>query len=273
MKILGISTSYRKRGNTDILVNQALFAAKEKGAQTRFIRPADLKLIPCTGCMKCVFKNEDCVFKDGLVEIMEGLRWADSVVLGAPTYLLGVNSIMKNMQDRLIIFGLNRELKGKTGMVVTPAGVPGWEPFVKEQLMTFFLFTGMKPVDCFVGYAQGPGEILGNAEAMERAARGGVALAQGVSDYLGEDVGCPICHIDRVQNRDGKEYCALCDIYGTWQREGGVRRFIPDPGKEPRFSENEMRIHFHEYILASGPRFKANMRQITKDVDAFFSKG
>ena len=108
MNILGISTSWRAWGNTDIMVKTALNAAKEAGAQTKMLNPARWELKPCTGCMSCMFKEVDCVIKDRFQEIIEGLRWADGVVVGSPTYILEGNSVLKNIQDRLLGFGRTR---------------------------------------------------------------------------------------------------------------------------------------------------------------------
>ena len=173
MKVLGLATSVRKWGNTDLLVHAALNAARAEGAETRMIRVADLELKPCNGCMACVFKQVDCVIPDRLGELLEAMRWADALVLGAPTYILGANGVLRNLQDRMIGLGQTRELAGKTGIALAPAGIPGWEPFVLQQVSQLLLFAGMKVVDQFVGYGQGPGEILDSEKAMTRAARGG----------------------------------------------------------------------------------------------------
>jgi multimeric flavodoxin WrbA len=271
MKILGISTSRRTWGNTDIMVKTALHAAKEAGAETKMLNPASWDLKPCTGCMSCIFKEVDCVIKDRFHEIIEGLRWADAVVLGSPTYILEGNSVLKNIQDRLLGFGHSRELEGKLGLSLAPAGVQGWEGSVLTQLSRLFLFTGMKVVDQFVGHAQGPGEILYDEGAIERAKRGGRALAAGESAYLGDPGICPSCHLDDVMVRpEGKAYCQLCNLTGDWSEVGGEWKFTPDKGPEmARFSRDEIARHNNEKILPSGPRFKKNIKEIMGRVAAF----
>jgi multimeric flavodoxin WrbA len=53
MKILGISGSPRAKGNTDILVQEALKAASEMGADQEFIAISGKNIKPCNGCATC----------------------------------------------------------------------------------------------------------------------------------------------------------------------------------------------------------------------------
>ena len=53
MKILGIVGSPRKGGNTEILVEEALTATREAGAQTKVILLVDKNIAGCDGCSSC----------------------------------------------------------------------------------------------------------------------------------------------------------------------------------------------------------------------------
>lgn len=270
MNVLGVSASCRSWGNTDLLVQHALGGARGEGAETRFLRLTDLELRPCTGCMACVFKDRDCALDDGLELFLEALRWADAVVLGSPTYVLGATGTLKTLQDRMIRFGIAREFVGRPGLAVAAAGVPGWEPYALPQVSLFFLFLGMPVVDQFVGYAQGPGEVLDDRAACERAVKGGAALAGGETGYRGRAGSCPVCHFDQVTMRpDGSAECTLCALPGHWNTGG----FQPAAGAEPRWSEAMLRHHFVDKILPSGTRFKQRSRELRKRVEAFRSGG
>ena len=50
MKVLGISGSPRRDGNTDILVNTALEVLAGEGLQTEFLSLADRPIKPCVAC-------------------------------------------------------------------------------------------------------------------------------------------------------------------------------------------------------------------------------
>ncbi len=275
MKVLGISASCRSWGNTDILVHHALRGAASEAAETRFLRLSELELRPCSGCMACVFRDRDCVLDDRFGDLLEALRWADGVVLGSPAYVLGATGQIKNLQDRLIHFGCAREFAGKPGLAVAAAGAPGWEPFTLPQISLTFLFLGMPVVDQFIGYAQGPGEVLDDEAACARARAGGEAIARGETAYRGSQGVCPGCHLDLVTTRaDGSAHCALCDLPGRWiGSQEGRQRFEPASGAEPRWSAGRMRHHFEERVLPSGPRFKARIKEVRSRVGAFREGG
>ena len=258
MKILGISTSRRKWGNTDLLVASVLKAGAMEGAEVKLLRPADLDLKPCNGCMRCVFKGCDCVIEDRFSEVYEALRWADAVVLGAPTYVLTPNSVQKNVQDRLIQLGRSHEMRGKLGLCVVTAGIPAWEGFALELATQQLLFLGIKVIDRFVGHAQGPGEILDDAAALGRAARGGRALAKGEGAYLGEPGICPVCNLDLVTVAPGgRGRCQICDIEGEIHNG----RLTPPVGALSRLERAMVDHHFNERVLPSGPRFKERVKE------------
>jgi len=88
----------------------------------------------------------------------------------------------------------------KPGAIIGVAGVKGWETFALPMLNLFMLSSGFTVVDQAIFYAQGPGEILLNDSAMERARKLGFNLYQAASKpnekwcYLGEPGQCPNCH-------------------------------------------------------------------------------
>jgi len=230
VKVLGMSASVREWGNTDLLVRHALAGATAKGAETRFLRVTELELKPCRGCMSCVFKDRDCVVPDRLSEVLEALRWADAVVIGSPAYVLGATGALKNLQDRLIRFGIQREFAGKPGLAVVAAGVPGWAPFSLPQVSLSFLFLGMPLVDQFVGFGQGPGEILFDearwgVRGRRRDAGGGRSRVPGRPGRLSVLPLRP-----RGFSAGRWRLLPLCDLTGRWGEAGGRPMLVPDPG-------------------------------------------
>ena len=270
MKILGMSASVRPWGNTDLLVQHALQGARDGGAECRFVRLTDYELRPCTGCMACVFKGRDCHLEDGLPAVLEELRGTDALVLGSPTYVLGATGPLKTLQDRLIRFGVEREFVGRLSVALAVAGVPGWEPYALQQVSLTLLFLGMPIVDQFTGYGQGPGEVLDDTAACERAREAGAALASGDHTYRGSPGTCPACHLDQVvRTADGGGSCLMCDLPGHWEMHGEAARFVPAEGAKSRFSEEKIYEHFHDRVLPSGPRFREQMRDYRERVKEF----
>ena len=63
MKILGISFSPRKEGNTVAMLKEALAAAKKEGAEVELYSVAGKNIQPCDGCWGCT-KTGKCHIKD-----------------------------------------------------------------------------------------------------------------------------------------------------------------------------------------------------------------
>lgn len=106
MYILGLSFG-RKMGNTDILVKEALFGAREAApdAEIKFINTNKLKIDRCIGCGACSGSLErggdnDCIIKDDMQMIEDEIRKADCIIVGAPVYVLQPVGQFKNLVDR-----------------------------------------------------------------------------------------------------------------------------------------------------------------------------
>jgi multimeric flavodoxin WrbA/uncharacterized Zn finger protein (UPF0148 family) len=127
MNVLGISFG-RKMGNTDILVKEALFGAREASpdAEITFINTNRLKIDRCIGCGACSQSLEkggdnDCIIKDDFQAFENAIRKADCLVVGAPVYVLQPVGQFKNVVDRFscrhdvsaINFVLDKRRKGE----------------------------------------------------------------------------------------------------------------------------------------------------------------
>ncbi|MFA6807717.1 MAG: flavodoxin family protein [Eubacteriales bacterium] len=103
MQITAFCGSYRKGGNTSILMEAALNAAKKEGAKVEFLYLSDYKFVGCIGCEGCS-KNNKCVINDDMQVLYTKLRESDGIILGSPTYFYNVTAIMKAFIDRLYCF-------------------------------------------------------------------------------------------------------------------------------------------------------------------------
>lgn len=101
IKILGVSGSPRKDGNTAKMVEKALEGARTVGeVETEFYQLAGKKVHHCISCYKCLEKGE-CVFQDDLSEFIQTYLQADGVIWGAPVYHMSVPASMKALLDRM----------------------------------------------------------------------------------------------------------------------------------------------------------------------------
>ena len=101
MKVIGFSGSPRKDANTDRLVRQVLAGAKAAGADTKFIRIADLKISGCISCYHCK-THDTCSIKDDMQDIYKDIHGADACVIGSPVYMGQISGQTKIFWDRLL---------------------------------------------------------------------------------------------------------------------------------------------------------------------------
>jgi multimeric flavodoxin WrbA len=99
MKVLGISGSPRRRGNTDLLLEAVLKGAASKGAEVKTIILNDLDIAPCQHCDACL-KTGICKVKDDMQMVYHELEEADRIVLASPIHFMGLTAQMKLMIDR-----------------------------------------------------------------------------------------------------------------------------------------------------------------------------
>ena len=99
-KVLILSASPRKGGNSDTLCDQFLRGAKESGHQAEKVFLRDKKIGYCTGCGVCN-KTHRCAQDDDMAEVLEKMVRADVIVMATPVYFYTMNAQMKTLIDRV----------------------------------------------------------------------------------------------------------------------------------------------------------------------------
>ncbi len=99
MRVLGISGSPRRGGNTDLLLAEVIRGAASRGAEVKTIILNDLDFIACQHCDACL-KQGKCKYQDDMQMIYRELEQADRIVLASPIHFMGVTAQMKVMIDR-----------------------------------------------------------------------------------------------------------------------------------------------------------------------------
>ena len=101
MRILGISGSPRRKGNSDLILDNIL---KGTGADSEIIYLSDIDFSSCVGCERCR-KDKICTrFEDDLTPFYKVIREAMGLVLVSPVYNYNITSWMKAFIDRLYCF-------------------------------------------------------------------------------------------------------------------------------------------------------------------------
>ena len=108
-KIVVVNGGPRKGWNTDTLLTEAAKGAESAGAE--IIRFDLFRLEKYTGCISCFgckrekFKGH-CICRDGLTPVLDAIREADGLVLGAPIYLSEFTASFRALYERLIFQNL-----------------------------------------------------------------------------------------------------------------------------------------------------------------------
>ena len=110
--VVGVLGSPRRGGNSEVLLDQCLKGARDKGATTVKLVLRDLKIAPCQGCNQCLTTGE-CKVADGMREVHRALLQADAVIVASPIYFSGLTGQTKCMIDRCQSLWARENLVGK----------------------------------------------------------------------------------------------------------------------------------------------------------------
>jgi multimeric flavodoxin WrbA len=99
IKVLGISGSPHRHGNTETLLDSFLDGAKTAGASVEKVVLKDLDYTPCMGCNAC-HKTGDCIVQDDAITLFDKILKADSVAVASPIYSMGITAELKGLIDR-----------------------------------------------------------------------------------------------------------------------------------------------------------------------------
>lgn len=100
-KVLILSASPRKGGNSDVLCDTFLRGATAAGHSVEKIFLRDKNIHYCTGCGVCN-RTHRCVQKDDMAEILDKMVAADVIVLATPVYFYTMDGQMKTLIDRTV---------------------------------------------------------------------------------------------------------------------------------------------------------------------------
>lgn len=99
-KILLLSATPRKGGNSDLLCDEFMRGTQKSGNQAEKIILAHKKINYCQGCGACYSLGKCCPQKDDMEEILEKMISADVIVLATPVYFYTMDAQMKTLIDR-----------------------------------------------------------------------------------------------------------------------------------------------------------------------------
>ncbi len=99
-EIIAIISSPRTGCNSETIARAVAEGAEEKGNKVRFVHIKDLALNPCKACNYCK-KNDRCILKDDISELIESIRKCDGLILTSPLYFGQTCAQYRVFEDRL----------------------------------------------------------------------------------------------------------------------------------------------------------------------------
>lgn len=100
-KILIISGSPRKNGNSDLLCNEFMKGALESGHNVEKVALSEKNVGFCRACYACRNTGK-CVIKDDMAEILQKMIDCDVMVLAGPVYFYSISAQLKAVIDRSV---------------------------------------------------------------------------------------------------------------------------------------------------------------------------
>ena len=115
MKVLIISSSPRKDGNSEVLCGRFARGASKAGHKVEVLTLRDKRIAPCKACYACM-ESHTCAIKDDMEAIFPKLVEADTVVLASPVYFYSVSAQMKALIDRCLVG--HKSIAGKNSILL-----------------------------------------------------------------------------------------------------------------------------------------------------------
>lgn len=120
MKIIVITGSPRKNGNTFAMVDAFIKSAEANGHEVVRFDVAMMKIGGCRACMTCYKSGKACSFDDDFNIIAPHIMDADAVVFAMPVYWYSIPAQIKGVIDRMFSFCVaEKDIAGKKCGVIT----------------------------------------------------------------------------------------------------------------------------------------------------------
>jgi multimeric flavodoxin WrbA len=187
MRVLGIMGSPRIKGNTDLLLDEALKGTQTEGAEVEKLVVDKLRISPCREFYGCL-KNGNCVIRDDMDGIYPKLLHADVVIVASPMFFYGLTSQLKALIDRCQAlwarkYVLKQDLpcEGRKGGFIAVGATKGHKLFDGSVFTVkyFFQTIGVEYAEeLLVRGVDKKGEIIKHPAALRDAFELGSRLAQ-----------------------------------------------------------------------------------------------
>lgn len=137
-KILVLTGSRRKKGNTITFIKNILKALPNENFVIEYIFPQDLRISLCEGCGNC-FETTKCIINDDLYELQQKILASNLFVIASPVYLHYISADLKIILDRCSWWTHTLRLQGKPVVVLSTCDSNGHKKVINAlgEIMTY----------------------------------------------------------------------------------------------------------------------------------------
>jgi multimeric flavodoxin WrbA len=171
VKVLALSSSPRKDGNSRLLAESVLAGAVQGGHDAEIVDLSDVVSAPLRDCRVCRNSDGRCSIDDGYEEVLLGkVLGADALVLATPLYWYGISGQLKIFIDRIFCYEaagypesaeVKHRLVGKrvAAVVSSEETYPGSLVGVTAQFQEFARYLHHDFVGIVQGFGNSRGEV------------------------------------------------------------------------------------------------------------------
>jgi multimeric flavodoxin WrbA len=145
LKVLGIMGSPRIKGNTDLLLDEALKGAQSRGAEVEKILVDRMKIAPCREYYGCL-KDGKCVIRDEMDAVYPKILAADAIIVATPIFFYTVSAPLLLLISRCQALWArkyvlkNLDIPVKKGVLIAVGATKGAKLFDGPKLTINYFF-------------------------------------------------------------------------------------------------------------------------------------
>jgi multimeric flavodoxin WrbA len=270
-KVVGISFSPRKLGNSEIAIKELVNNIPED-IDFEFIQINKYNIKQCIACYKCLFEGSKCKLDDDFYEVFNKILDADGLIFAVPSYFLGPNSSFKVFIDRFLIsYNFYEKLYLKPVILISLAGVkPSGEGYLDLALKTTARALNLDVKGSAILYGALPGEVLLDDENKDTLKKLGKNLFGEDSQSFSKEQGniCTICgsnYFEFLENNFVK--CIVCKNKGKIVIEDNSVNVYMEQTGESFYGTTEANQKHRKWLMNMKERFIAErkkLKEITK---------
>jgi multimeric flavodoxin WrbA len=172
MKVVAISGSPRRSGNTEKLIEHTLKSISEENINTELISLAGLDIRPCTACLACK-EGEQCSIDDDLMPIYKKMKASDGIILASPVYFGSCTAVLKSLMERTgyIARYNGAPFKGKVGGPLVVARRAGHNFTLSQIDFWFHIMEIVEPGSTYwnIAFGRDRGDVSSDEEGLKTA--------------------------------------------------------------------------------------------------------